>query len=142
MNTVASKRVSLQKKNNKNMIVGIGCDIAEFSIAETLNWQSEKKIRTRVFSKKELIQYDKKNKISFLTGRFAAKEAVLKCLGTGMYDGLCLKDIEIICLENGKPKIVLKGKIKKLSIDLGIRNWFVSITHTSISSMAYVIAEN
>lgn len=124
------------------MIIGIGCDIAEFSIADKLKWKSEEKIRARVFSPKELLQYDKHNRLSYLTGRFAAKEAVLKCLGTGMRDGLSMKNIEIIQLENGKPIIKLKGEVSKLSFDLGIKNWFVSISHSSQSSMAYVIAES
>lgn len=124
------------------MIIGIGCDFAEFSIAEKLNWQSKENIRARIFSSRELVQYDILNKLSHLTGRFAAKEAVLKCLGTGMYDGLSMREIEIIRSENGKPIIKLNGEIKKLSLDLGITKWFVSISHSSTGSMAYVIAED
>lgn len=123
------------------MILGIGCDTAEFEIAKKLNWQLEEKIRSRIFSSKELSQYNTQKKLSYLTGRFAAKEAVLKCLGTGMYDGVSLKEIEIIRSKNGKPVIELKGEIKKLSIDIGIKKWFVSISHSSESSMAYVIAQ-
>lgn len=124
------------------MILGVGCDITEFNIAQKLNWQSEEKIRTRIFSSKELLQYNKLKKLSYLTGRFAAKEAVLKCFGTGIYDGLSMREIEIIRSKNGKPIIELKGEIKKLSIDLGISKWFVSISHSTTCSMAYVIAED
>ncbi|WP_293295209.1 holo-ACP synthase [Allomuricauda sp.] len=124
------------------MIVGIGCDVAEFSVAEKFNWQSDQNQRSRIFSPYELLQYDKQKRLSYLTGRFAAKEAVLKCLGTGMYDGISMKNIEIIQEENGKPSIKLTGEVLKKSIDLGIKKWLVSISHTLKNSTAFVIAEN
>ena len=123
------------------MIIGIGCDIVDFSTSEKLGWESDEKSLNRIFSKREIKRYHDLRKLTYLTGRFAAKEAVLKCLGTGMFDGIYLSDIEIIQLESGKPSIELKGSIKKLSQDLGIKKWFISISHSSISSMAYVIAE-
>ncbi len=123
------------------MIIGIGCDIANFNIAEELNWKTDKKLMSRVFSASELEIYYRHDKLTYLTGRFAAKEAVLKCIGTGMYDGISMKDIEILQLKNGKPIIELRGEIKKISHDLGIKKWFISISHSTKSSMAYVIAE-
>jgi holo-[acyl-carrier protein] synthase len=123
------------------MIIGIGCDMTNFNIAKKLNWESDEKLMSRVFSARELEIYYKQDKLTYLTGRFAAKEAVLKCLGTGMYDGISLNNIEILQLENGKPIIELSGEIKKISNDLGIKKWFVSISHSTKSSMAYVIAE-
>lgn len=59
-----------------------------------------------------------------------------------MNDGISMKNIEIIQLENGKPTIKLKGEVNRLSLALGIKNWFVSISHSTKSSMAYVIAES
>ncbi|TMU54818.1 holo-ACP synthase [Flagellimonas algicola] len=124
------------------MIIGVGCDITDFSIAEKLGWNSNQKILNRIFSKREIESYHKLGKLTYLTGRFAVKESVLKCLGTGMYDGISLNEIEIIQQKSGKPQIILKGEVKKLSLDLGINKWFVSITHSSNCSMAYVIAES
>lgn len=123
------------------MIIGIGCDITNFNIAKKLNWKSDEKLMSRIFSTGELEIYSKQNKLTYLTGRFAAKEAVLKCIGTGMYDGISLNNIEILQLKNGKPIVELRGEIKKISHDLGIKKWFVSISHSTKSSMAYVIAE-
>lgn len=123
------------------MILGIGCDITEHALAEKLNWTTDKKFLKRVFSGSELKIYDNLKKLRFLTGRFAAKEAVLKCLGTGMYDGIFLKNIEILQNENGKPIVKLKGEVKKISSKQGIKNWFVSISHSRTCSMAYVVAE-
>lgn len=124
------------------MIIGIGCDIVDHELVNKLKWTTDENFINRVFSFQEIETYKKNKKISFLTGRFAAKEAVVKCLGTGMQDGLSLKDIEIIQLENGKPDVQLKGEIKKLSNELGINKWFISISHSLTNSIANVIAEN
>ena len=66
---------------------------------------------------------------------------MLKCLGTGMRDGLSLTDIQILRLESGKPIIELGGEMKKLSDNLGITSWHVSITHSANCSHAFVLAE-
>lgn len=123
------------------MIVGIGCDIVEHQTTINLKWDSKLSAQKRVFTSKEIDIYKKNQKIKFLSGRFAAKEAVLKCLGTGMQDGLALTDIEILQLENGAPTIELYGEIKLLADRLGANIWNISITHSEICSIALVIAE-
>lgn len=124
------------------MIIGIGCDIVEFNIVEKFQWESDIKFLSKVFSSREIETYSKNKKVRYLAGRFAVKEAVLKSLGTGMYDGIYLKDIEIIKLETGQPTIELSGEIKRISQNAGVNKWFVSISHSSNNSIAYVIAEN
>lgn len=124
------------------MIVGIGSDIVEHKVSRSLNWDKNPKILERIFSENEIEIYLKKNDLKFLSGRFAVKEAVLKCLGTGMYDGISLKDIQVLQSENMRPKIELSGKIKGLSEELGINMWHVSISHSNSYSIAFVIAEN
>jgi holo-[acyl-carrier protein] synthase len=51
----------------------------------------------------------------FVAGRFAAKEAILKALGTGMHDDISLKDIDIATLESGQPKVALSGYVKEVA---------------------------
>ena len=97
------------------MIIGVGCDIAEHDITEALNWQSDSNILKRVFSQAELTLYENQKNKEFLVGRFAAKEAVLKCLGTGMQDGISLTDVQILQRESGKPIIEVQGEVKKIS---------------------------
>ena len=123
------------------MIIGIGCDIVDHQMANQL-WSDNPKHLSRIFTDRELNIFSQKNNIRFLAGRFAAKEAIVKCLGTGMEDGISLKEIEILQLINGKPEIKLEGEIKKLSMKLGIAIWNVSISHTTAYSVAFVIAEN
>lgn len=123
------------------MIIGIGCDIVEHGITQKLEWQSDKEMLVRIFSQKELDLYNKQKTVKFISGRFAAKEAVLKCIGSGMYDGVSLTDIQIVQSKNGKPIVELKGEVKKISDKMQINFWHISITHSISYSYAFVIAE-
>lgn len=123
------------------MVIGIGCDIVEHKITKGLNWDSDETVLNRIFSQKELEIYRSKKDIKFLSGRFAVKEAVLKCLGTGMRDGLSLCDIHVLKSGSGLPMLKLTGTVKEISDSTGISNWFVSITHATEYSMAVVVAE-
>jgi len=123
------------------MIISIGCDIVEHELTRKLNWENSASIQNRIFSVLELDIYASDKKITFLTGRFAAKEAVLKCLGKGMEDGIDLTDIHILRSELGTPIVTLTGNVQALSIARGIKKWHVSITHSNNTSSAFVIAE-
>lgn len=124
------------------MIVGIGSDIVEHSLNEKLiAWDIEGNLAKRILSKYELETYIAQPTQKYLAGRFAAKEAILKCLGSGMHDGISLKDIEILGLANGKPAIKLTGYLKQLAEQMEINKWHISITHSPTSSIAFAIAE-
>lgn len=123
------------------MIIAIGCDLVEHKISQSMDWENNKPVQNRIFSSKELELYNLKGQLKFLSGRFAAKEAILKCLSTGMEDGISLTDIEILQTEIGKPFIILSGKLQQLSKDLGVKKWHISITHSPTFSQAFVIAE-
>lgn len=123
------------------MIIGIGCDIVEHEMTKKLNWETDQTALERIFSPKELNIFSEKKGIRFLAGRFAVKEAVLKCLGTGMYDGLSLLDIQTHEGELGKPELEITGEIKELSDRLGINLWYISISHSQMFSFAVAIAE-
>lgn len=74
-----------------------------------------------------------------LSGRFAAKEAVMKALGTGFGDGVGFLDIEVHTLASGKPTILLFGKAQKVAENLGISKWLLSTSHESGFAIASVI---
>jgi holo-[acyl-carrier protein] synthase len=124
------------------MIIGIGCDLVEHKMTKQLKWESDEDVLKRIFSPKELALYNVERTIKFLAGRFAAKEAVLKCLGCGMQDGISLADIQIFRGELGRPEIKIKGRVKRLSNQMGINTWQLSISHTRTHSLAFVIAQN
>lgn len=123
------------------MIIGAGCDIVEHKEIINLNWGSDISIQKRIFTNKELETYSKNKRISFLAGRFAAKEAVLKCLGTGMQDGIALTDIQVLQTENGKPLLELFNGTKRIADQLQISFWHLSISHSTNHSIAFVVAE-
>lgn len=123
------------------MIIGIGCDVVEHETSKSLNWGSDISVLNRIFSQKEIEIYSSNKELKFLCGRFAAKEAVLKCLGTGMQDGIALSNIQILISPEGKPVLELFGELKKISDKIGVGFWHISISHSKGYSMAFVIAE-
>ena len=123
------------------MIIGIGCDVVEHNITKSLEWSTNNRIMNRVFSKKEIKLFKSDKSDKFISGRFAAKEAVLKCMGTGMKDGIALVDIQILQSDAGKPIIRIEKQVKKIAEQLGIVHWHISISHTTTTSTAFVIAE-
>lgn len=123
------------------MIVGIGCDLVEHKMTKQLKWGSDETVLKRFFSPKEIALYNVEKTIKFLAGRFAAKEAVLKCLGSGMHDGISLTDIQILRCKLGKPELKMSGEVKKLSNRMGIKSWQLSISHSRTHSLAFVVAQ-
>ncbi len=81
-----------------------------------------------------------KNRIERLSGRFAAKEAVLKMLGTGWRGKIAWTDIEIINNQFGQPKVTLSGEVKKIASKLGVGEISLSISHTANFVMASATA--
>ena len=124
------------------MIIGIGCDIVEHSNFEKLGWANDHNTLRRVFSKEEIALSPKVHAEKYYSSRFAAKEAVLKCLGTGMEDGISLKNIEIIKSQTGLPLVSLSGHVDRISTSKKITSWHISISHTANSSAIFVIAES
>lgn len=124
------------------MVVGIGCDLVQHDITRILNCQANQKFLSRIFSKEEIELFEVQKTIRFISGRFAAKEAVVKCLGTGMRDGISLTDIKILQTERGAPYIKLEAEVQKIAEEMGITIWHLSITHSDNNSIAFAVAEN
>lgn len=78
-------------------------------------------------------------RVARLSGRFAAKEAVLKALGTGWRGGIQWTDIEILPDELGKPHVTLTGRTAELAAELGIGEFLISISHAGDYAMASAI---
>jgi holo-[acyl-carrier protein] synthase len=79
-------------------------------------------------------------RIEYLAGRFAAKQAILKTLGIEKNQDIFWLDIEIQRLKSGQPSVVLHGKCQDIATELGIKQWLLSITHTSSYAAASAIA--
>ncbi|WP_419079931.1 holo-ACP synthase [Phascolarctobacterium succinatutens] len=123
------------------MIVGVGCDIIEIErIARAI--KSESFIR-RVFTAEEAAYCQKRGQqaAASFAARFAAKEAVLKALGTGLREG----SLQEIAVDNdglGKPLVQLSGHFAMLAKQLGVKNIQISLSHSRELATAYVIMED
>lgn len=125
------------------MIVGMGIDVAEVSrIREVIESQKERFLR-RVYTASEAAYCEQfKNKFERYAGRFAAKEAAMKALGTGWTRGVRWVDLEVVRLRGGRPTICLHGEAKKIADALGVKNIALSITHSASQAIAHVIFES
>ncbi|MEN6384912.1 MAG: holo-ACP synthase [Phycisphaerales bacterium] len=95
----------------------------------------------RVFTKSEQKQAnDVKNRIEKLCGRFAAKEAVLKLLGTGWRGKIAWTDIEIVNNSLGQPVVTVSGEVKRIADEMKIGEINLSISHTANFVMASAMA--
>jgi holo-[acyl-carrier protein] synthase len=81
----------------------------------------------------------KKNELQHLAGRFAAKEAVLKVLGTGWRDGISWTDIEVLNLPSGQPTVKLSGRCREVADELGLASILISISHIQTHAIASAI---
>lgn len=117
--------------------IAIGVDLIErIRLIHSYEQFGERFLR-RVFTATELEQAN--NQIERLVGRFAAKEACSKALGTGMIS-VAWREIEIIRITGGKPVIRLYGRAKARAQALGLTAFDVSISDTHDHAMAVVIA--
>tara|TARA_B100001057_G_scaffold447277_1_gene486648 strand:+ start:179 stop:565 length:387 start_codon:yes stop_codon:yes gene_type:complete len=125
-------------------ILGIGVDIIENKrIGKSIK---NLKFRNRIYTSKELAQSSLiKNKISYFSKRFAAKEAFAKAIGTGFRKNLNFKDIEIINDKMGKPYYKITSKITKFvkkKFNVTKFNCFLSISDETDYSTAFTIIQS
>jgi holo-[acyl-carrier protein] synthase len=119
------------------MKLATGVDLIEIARIDEVVARHGKHYLERVFTPAEL-EYCGKRAES-LAGRFAAKEAVAKALGTGIGD-VSWTEIEILGDEQKAPKLTLYGKAESKAKELGLINWSVSISHSQSQSVAIAVA--
>jgi len=122
-------------------IIGHGIDIVETSRIRNMHAEHGQRFLDRCFTPAEQAYCAKSVKRYFehLAGRFAAKEAVLKVLGTGWRGGIAWTDIEVLKEESGQPKIALTGECQRIANQLGIARWHISISHIETHATASAI---
>jgi holo-[acyl-carrier protein] synthase len=119
------------------MILRSGIDLIEISRIEAVVARHGARYLERVYTPAELEQCGKSNES--LAGRFAAKEAVAKALGTGIGE-VAWKEIEILGDEQNAPILTLHGVAKRKAHELGIQDWSVSISHSMSHAVAIAVA--
>lgn len=123
-------------------IFGVGTDIVKLERVERSYQRHGDKFAERILSSDELEAYvSKKNKVTYLAKRFAAKEAISKALGTGMREGIDFKQLSIVSNQLGKPEVVLQGKAQDWAQNNKIARVHLSISDERDAAVAFAIAE-
>jgi holo-[acyl-carrier protein] synthase len=122
-------------------IIGHGIDIVETNRIRRLHEEHGQRFLDRVFTRveQEYCSASPKRYFEHLAGRFAAKEAVLKVLGTGWRGGIAWTDIEIAKESSGQPRVLLTGECARIAREMGIVNWHVSMSHIETHATASAI---
>lgn len=120
--------------------VGLGVDIVEIPRMKAI-LERTPSFRTRVFSEDERAYCDATAapEIHYAT-RFAAKEAVVKALGTGFSRGISVRDIEVRRNAKGRPSVVLSGRAKEIAREQGVRELPLSLSYTHTDAVACAMA--
>lgn len=122
-------------------IVGHGLDIIECArIADVMAEHGDRFVE-RILTQRERDYVNaKRDSIIHVAGRFAAKEAVLKAIGTGWRGAVSWQDMEILNNKAGQPQCTLSGESARIAASLGIARMLVSISHTPNYAAATAIA--
>lgn len=122
-------------------IVGHGIDIVETARIRRMVEEHGAHFLDRCFTPREqaYCSASAKRRIEHLAGRFAAKEAVLKVLGTGWRGGIAWTDVEILPEPSGQPRLTLTGECFRIAEKLGINQWHISISHIETHATASAI---
>ena len=125
------------------MIVGTGVDLAEVSRIRDAVTRYGRRFIDRIYTPAEIAYVERKaNRFERYAGRFAAKEAGMKAIGTGWNHGVRWRDIEVSRKPGGRPTLLLHGKAAEFAAKLGAHNIALSLTHTAEQAMAQVILES
>lgn len=125
------------------MIVGMGVDLAEVPRIRASMERFGERFRDRIYTPGEVAYCERKaNPYERYAARFAAKEAAMKAIGTGMSGGVRWREFEVVNLPSGKPTLRFHGKAAEFAARLGVNHATLSLTHTAETAMAYVILEN
>jgi holo-[acyl-carrier protein] synthase len=124
-------------------IVGTGIDICEVARVRQAIDRFGQRFVKRVFTEAERAYCEsKRNRIERYAARFAAKEAAMKAIGTGLRRGVSWQDFEVGREPGGRPTIVIRGKGAEFAAKLGMKRAALSITHTKDQALAQVILES
>lgn len=123
-------------------IAGHGIDLVETArIAEMVERHGDHFLdRCFTAAERQYAESSVKRRDEHLAARFAAKEAVLKALGTGWRNGIAWTDVEVVRQPSGQPTVRLNGEAARIAAEMGIARWMLSLSHTDTHAMASAIA--
>jgi holo-[acyl-carrier protein] synthase len=124
------------------MIAGIGVDLCEVERIEAAIARHGERLLARLYTPAERRYCESKpNRMERFAGRFAAKEAAMKAIGTGWSRGVGWRDFEVSRAIGGRPVIVFHGAARRIADEMGVTRALVSITHVRSMAMAQVLLE-
>jgi holo-[acyl-carrier protein] synthase len=124
------------------MVVGIGIDVVETARLTRALLAQGRRFEEQVFTPGELADSaSRQDRIQALAGRFAAKEACLKALSTGLFEGITLRQAEVVSGDAGAPQLRLTGPLAERARRRGVRSIYVSLTHERGVAAAVVVLE-
>jgi len=121
-------------------VIGIGVDVVDIerfrrSLARTPS------MRERIFTETELADVaPQSDPVPSLAARFAAREAVMKSLGLGL-GAFGFHDVWVERAASGAPSLVVTARAAELAAAAGVTRWHLSLTHSELVAVAYVVAE-
>ncbi len=123
------------------MLLGVGCDIIEIDRVKKAVQSSA--FKRRVFAEDEIAYCESRGRqaAASFAARFAAKEAALKALGTGLRGG-SLTEIAVVSDGLGRPYLRFAGYHRQLAEQLGVKHICLSMSHSREMAMAYVVMED
>ena len=124
------------------MIHKIGTDLIEIERVESVYERTGERFLERILTEAERAYCLRKTQPApSIAARFAAKEAVMKVLGTGWTSGVTFRDIEVTRKQSGEPGLSLHGRTAEIAAEQGITSWHLSLTHSRDHALAMVVAE-
>ncbi|MFQ6099503.1 MAG: holo-ACP synthase [Armatimonadota bacterium] len=130
------------------MIIGVGVDIVKVERIERMVKRYGRRFTRKIYTDDEVAACERRQRrlratTSFeeYAARWAAKEAVMKALGTGWRQGVTFRDIENYNLPSGKPMVRLHGRAREIAGRLGGKAVHVSISHEREFAIAFVVLE-
>ncbi len=114
-----------------------GIDLIEIERVRSMIERYGTRFLERVFTPQEIVEL--RDNVASLAGRFAAKEAVAKALGTGI-GAVAWREIEILRGPRREPVLYLHGEAARLSDQLGLQEWSGSISHTQTHAVGMAVA--
>ena len=138
---ISRLKTSSGDRDREMDIVAHGIDLVDCPRIEQMMQRHGERFLKRIFTVSEQAYAEaSRNMVEKLAGRFAAKEAILKLMGTGWRGKIAWTDIEIINNAVGQPEVTLEGEVKEIAEKLGIGHISISITHTANFAIASAVA--
>lgn len=139
---LAIVRASYGTVTMRQMIVGTGVDITEVARVKAAVERFGDRFLKRVFTPEE-VRYcmSKANAAERLAARFAAKEAGMKAIGTGLRFGVTWHDVEVVRVPGQRPELRFAGRAAEFADRLGCKRTHLSLSHTTEQAIAHVILE-